>query len=52
MKDSWWLTPVTLAIQKTEIRRIEVLSQSGQIVFEILSRKPYHKILGWWSGSR
>jgi hypothetical protein len=28
----WWLTPLTLAIQEAEIRRIEVQSQSGQIV--------------------
>jgi hypothetical protein len=34
-----WLTPVILASQKAEIRRIEVQSQLGQIVHETLSRK-------------
>jgi hypothetical protein len=34
-----WLTPVFLATQEAEIRRIEVRSQSGQIVQETLSRK-------------
>jgi hypothetical protein len=29
-----WLTPVILATQEAEIRRIEVRSQPGQIVFE------------------
>jgi hypothetical protein len=31
--------PVILAIQEAEIRRIVVLSQSGQIVHKTLSRK-------------
>jgi hypothetical protein len=35
----WWLTPVILAIQEAEIRRIMVQSQPGQIVCEILSQK-------------
>jgi hypothetical protein len=34
-----WLTPVILATQKAEIRRIAVQSQHRQIVHEILSRK-------------
>jgi hypothetical protein len=28
----WWLTPVILAIQEAEIRKIAVRSQPGQIV--------------------
>jgi hypothetical protein len=35
----WWLTPVTLATQEAEIRRIVVPSQPRQIVHEILSQK-------------
>jgi hypothetical protein len=35
----WQLTPVILATQEAEIRRIEVLSQSRQIVFETLSQQ-------------
>jgi hypothetical protein len=34
-----WLTPVILATQETEIRKIMVRSQPGQIVLETLSRK-------------
>jgi hypothetical protein len=33
----WWLTPVILATQETEIRRIAIQSQSRQIVQETLS---------------
>jgi hypothetical protein len=29
---AWWLTPIILAIQEAEIRRIAVKSQPGQIV--------------------
>jgi hypothetical protein len=39
----WWLTPVILAIQEAEIRRIMVQSQPGQIVCETLSQKTFHK---------
>jgi hypothetical protein len=39
----WWLTPVILATQKAEIRRITVQSQSRQIVCKTLSRKNQHK---------
>jgi hypothetical protein len=50
-----WLTSVTLATQQTEIKRIEVQSQHGQIVFETLSKNPSQKKpitkKGWWSGS-
>jgi hypothetical protein len=35
----WWLTPVILAIQEAEIRRIMVLSQPRKIVHKILSQK-------------
>jgi hypothetical protein len=35
----WWLTPVILATQEAEIRRIMVGSQPGQIVLETLLKK-------------
>jgi hypothetical protein len=35
----WWLTPVMLATQEAEIRRIMVQSQPRQIVCETLSQK-------------
>jgi hypothetical protein len=35
----WWPTPVILATQETEIRRIEVRNQLGQIVLKTLSQK-------------
>jgi hypothetical protein len=38
----WWLTPVILAVQETEIRRIMVQSQPGQIVRKRLSQKIHH----------
>jgi hypothetical protein len=37
------LTPVILATQETEIRRIMVLSQSREIVLQTLSQKNLHK---------
>jgi hypothetical protein len=45
-----WLTPVVLATQEAEIKRIAVQSQPGQIVLETLSRKkPITKkgLAGW-----
>jgi hypothetical protein len=30
----WWLTPVILATQEAEIRRISVQGQTGQIIHE------------------
>jgi hypothetical protein len=42
-----WLTPAILATQEAEIKRIEVRSQPGQIVHEILSQKnPSQKSVG------
>jgi hypothetical protein len=32
----WWLTPVTLATQEAEIRRIKVQSQTRPIIRETL----------------
>jgi hypothetical protein len=32
----WWLTPIILATQEAEIRRITVQRQFGQIVHETL----------------
>jgi hypothetical protein len=34
-----WLTPIILATQEAEIRRIVVLNQPGKIVRETLSRR-------------
>jgi hypothetical protein len=39
----WWLTPVILATQEAEIRRISVQYQLRQIVHETLSQKTHHK---------
>jgi hypothetical protein len=36
-----WLTPIILATQETEIRKIGVQSQPGQIVQDPISEKPY-----------
>jgi hypothetical protein len=38
-----WLTPIILATQEAEIKRITVQSQPGQIVCETLSQKTLHK---------
>jgi hypothetical protein len=38
-----WFTPVILAIQETEIRRIAVRSHPGQIVRDPISEKPFTK---------
>jgi hypothetical protein len=35
----WWLTPVILATQEAEMRRIKVRSQPGQTVLETVSQK-------------
>jgi hypothetical protein len=47
-----WLTPVILATQEAEIRRIEVHSQPRQMVYETLSQKNPSQKKGWWSGLR
>jgi hypothetical protein len=38
-----WLTPVFLATQEAEIRRITFRSQPGQLIRETLSQKILHK---------
>jgi hypothetical protein len=48
-----WPTPVILASQEAEIRRIMVQSQPGQIVHKTLSqKKKHHKkvLVGWLKG--
>jgi hypothetical protein len=46
-------TPVILATQEAEIRRIKVQSQPRETVHETLSQKKViTKKKNWWSGSR
>jgi hypothetical protein len=56
-----WLTPIILATQEAEIRRIEIQIHTGQIVREALSqkkktnpKKPHKPIMkkDCWSGSK
>jgi hypothetical protein len=46
-----WLTPIILATQEAEIRRILVQSQAGQIVQDPVLKKPITKKV-WWNDSR
>jgi hypothetical protein len=39
----WWLTPVILATQEGEIRRIKIQSQPRETVRETLTQKTLHK---------
>jgi hypothetical protein len=39
----WWLTPIIIANQEAEIRRITAQSQPRKIVPETLSQKTPHK---------
>jgi hypothetical protein len=39
----WWLRPIILATLEAEIRRIDVQSQTGQIVLRTFSQKTPHK---------
>jgi hypothetical protein len=39
----WWLTPIILASQEAEIRRIEVRSQLKEILLEYQKKKPNTK---------
>jgi hypothetical protein len=49
----WWLTPVILATQKAQIRRIMVHSQPWEKVWETLSpKKPSQKRVGGVSNPR
>jgi hypothetical protein len=47
-----WPTPVILASQEAEIRRIMVQSQPGQIVHKTLSQRKNITKKCWWGGSR
>jgi hypothetical protein len=48
----WWVTPIILATQDTESRRISVQSQPRQIVRDPISKIPNTKQSwrSWWSG--
>jgi hypothetical protein len=54
----WWLTPIILATQEAEIRKIIVQTQPRQVIFKTLSQKKKkkrpttHTNKGWWSGLR
>jgi hypothetical protein len=41
--ECWWLTPVILATQETEIRRITARSQPAEIVLRTYLEKTLHK---------
>jgi hypothetical protein len=45
----WWLTPVILATQEAEIKRIKIQSQPQQIVLKTVSKKNHHKkgLVAW-----
>jgi hypothetical protein len=46
----WWLTPIILATQEAEIRRMAVQSHPRQIIPRApILRKPFTK-KSWWSG--
>jgi hypothetical protein len=49
----WWLTPVILATQEAEIRRITLEATPGKEFTRPYLKKILHKKgLDWWSGSR
>jgi hypothetical protein len=47
-----WLTPVILATEEAEIRRIAVRSQPRQVVPQDPNLKKSFTKKGWWGGSR
>jgi hypothetical protein len=47
-----WFTPVILATQEAEIRRIIFQSQPGQVVHKTLSQKKPISRKDWWYDSR